>query len=112
MMLRMCHKFSDLNDGSITGKLAVNLNKLSSFCLFTFQETCALPRIITRVRPRYESAPGMTPVTPCNLKLNAAKNMNEFTFKEETRIVWKVFTLFVYISVVTNQLIRRLKASD
>ena len=47
-----------------------------------------------------------------NLKLDAAKNMNEFTFKEETRIVWKVFTLFVYISVVTNQFIRRLKASD
>ena len=52
VMLRMCHKFSDLNDGSITGKLAVNLNKLNYFCLFTFQETWALPRSITRVRPR------------------------------------------------------------
>ena len=43
-----------------------------------------------------------------NLKLNAAKN----EFNEETRIVFRVFTLFVYISVITNQFIRRLKALD
>ena len=74
-MLRMCHKFSDLNDGSITGKLAVNLNKLNSFCLFTFQETCALPRSITRVRPRYEFSPGMTPqLNAANMQLQYPKS--------------------------------------